>query len=222
MFHPINRPNVSLIIIRYFDDILQHTPDSVEDVMVEADGQWHTTDNKFGSPEWLAIHPSKTEPPPVKKEPSAASLKPIMTQTNGKEKARPNGAEVYVLDSDDEDDEGRVKRELSPSYDTGTGTQQSQGKTNTQLAAVIDLTLDSDDEEPPRTTQKRKAVDPPSPTEQIWKKSRSTNGASSSSDPSSEGSHLSPARPKVAFNPARHASYNSNPSEYRRPPESRW
>lgn len=187
--------------------------------MVESDGQWHTTDNKYGSPDWLAVHPMKTEPIP-KKDPPAGPSKQAVTHTNGKEKARPNGAEVFVLDSDDEDDEGRVKRELSPSYDTGT--QQSQGKTNSQLAAVIDLTLDSDEEELPRTTQKRKATDAPSPTEQIWKKSRSANGASSSSEPSSDGSHLSPVRAKVAFNPARHASYNSNTAEYRRPPESRW
>jgi len=214
-----------LIVDGYFYDILHQTPDSVEDVMVESDGQWHTTDNKHGSPEWLATHPVKPDPPP-KKDPAPSPSKPAAKQTNGKEKSRPKGAEVFILDSDDED-EGRVKRELSPSYDQslGGGTQQSLGRTNSALAAVIDLTLDSEDEEPPRATQKRKAVD--SPNDQFWKRQRQVNGngvGSSSSDGSSESQSLSPTRPRIPFNPAPRLPPMREPSapDYRRPTDSRW
>jgi E3 SUMO-protein ligase PIAS1 len=217
-------PRASLTMLyRYFYDILHQTPDSVEDVMVESDGQWHTTDNKYGSPQWLVTHPAKLDPPP-KKGPIPSPSKPAVKQTNGKEKSRPKGAEVFILDSDEDDDEGRVKRELSPSNDQSLGgTQQSLGRTNSTLAAVIDLTLDSEDEELPRPTQKRKAVD--APNEQLWKRPRAVNGngVGSSSDGSSGSQSLSPARPRVPFNPApRLPSFNTSAANYRRPPDSRW
>ncbi|KAI8990516.1 PINIT domain-containing protein [Trametes punicea] len=178
-----------LIIDGYFDDILKSTPESVEDVIVEADGQWHTEDNKYGSAEWLAAHPSVAKPPsPLKRAPSP--VKPAANGIDGREKARPSNAEIVILDSDEEDDdEGRVKRELSPSTDSAQFPRSSQSlsiggsqpsRSQTAAAAdIIDLTLDSDDEAlpPPRPTiplpQKRKEMDDlPSPTEQIWKKSR--------------------------------------------------
>jgi E3 SUMO-protein ligase PIAS1 len=95
---------------------------------------------------------------------------------------------IFVLDSDDED-EGRVKLELSPSSgrreSSGSANHSFEGtvvpQTQTQSRAgdeVIDLTLDSDDEGPPppppaRRSEKRKADEVGmSPTEQIWKKGR--------------------------------------------------
>lgn len=178
-----------LIIDGYFDDILKQTPDSVEDVMVEADGEWHTTDNHFGSSNWTASHPV-----PVPKPPPPSSRKPLsMTRTlplpipNGTDIAG-NGkgpsVEIVVLDSDDED-EGRVKRELSPSFASGSSASldngiKSMSQTQTQVDDIIDLTLDSDDEPAPLPTSKqagkRKADDAgltsTSPTETIWKKGR--------------------------------------------------
>jgi E3 SUMO-protein ligase PIAS1 len=193
-----------MISCSYFDDILLKCPESVEDVIVEADGQWHTSDNKFGSADWIATHPSKPDPAPVKER---SPSKPLVKVTNGKDRARPSDAEVFILDSDDED-EGRVKRELSPSYDQPVppGSQQRNG--SSQISAVIDLTLDSDDEDPPRPTQKRKAIDAPSPTEQIWKKSRSS---ASISDPITDIHTLSAHRLKMY-----------GPSDYRRFAQSRW
>jgi len=38
-----------IIVDGYFDDILNSTPNSVESVMVETNGEWHTTDRKYGS-----------------------------------------------------------------------------------------------------------------------------------------------------------------------------
>lgn len=112
--------------------------------------------------------------------PSRADSKPI----DGK--AKVNNSEIVVLDSDDED-EGRVKRELSPSFGSRSSISANQsydGSSTTlvpqmsHIENVIDLTLDSDDEEPPVSKQagKRKASDAgltsSSPTEPIWKKGR--------------------------------------------------
>lgn len=96
--------------------------------------------------------------------------KPDSTDQNGKKKA----VEIMVLDSDDEDDEGRVKRELSPSFASGSSSivNQAAPTSQSQGGDVIDLTLDSEDEETPpppsKTAEKRKAPDYglPSPTEQ--------------------------------------------------------
>ena len=101
---------------RYFDDILKQTPDSVEDVIIEADGQWHTEDNKYASPAWKAAHPVA----PPSKLPSVAqwAASPVKQVANGmngvniQDKPRPSNAEIIILDSDEED-EGRLIRQHS-------------------------------------------------------------------------------------------------------------
>ncbi|KAI0651937.1 PINIT domain-containing protein [Trametes meyenii] len=213
-----------LIIDGYFDDILKHTPDDVEDVIVEADGQWHTEDNKYGSPEWLAAHPrvAPTVKPTSSTRRAPSPAKPTANGANGKVAPRPSNAEIVILDSDEEDeDEGRVKRELSPSADSARLPHSSQTasmggsqppRSQTQATDVIDLTLESDDEEPPQRpppmiplTKKRKTMDDlPSPTEQIWKKSRTDSGASSS--PAHDRMTL-PAPPVTPFPSASHSRY---------------
>lgn len=121
----------------YVTDILNVTPDTVEDVTIEPDGEWHTADGKFSSPGWKGNQSAPTkaerEPPPVK------------------EKApRPNGSKLVVfVDSDDDDDdydEQTVKHDLS--YVSNT-SKSSGGTRNKKSAEVIDLTFDSDDEVPP-------------------------------------------------------------------------
>ncbi|OAX44238.1 hypothetical protein K503DRAFT_846682 [Rhizopogon vinicolor AM-OR11-026] len=171
-----------LIIDGYFDRILKDTPESVEDVIVESDGQWHTSDNKFGSASWMASHPvtGPSKPSPPSRGSSPAS---VDEEAAAKAHARKN-VEILVLDSDDED-EGRVKQELSDSYPTNPLSSPTSNLVLPTTARqprggdVIDLTADSDDEEPqpppvPRSSlEKRKAPSgAPSPTEQIWKKSR--------------------------------------------------
>jgi E3 SUMO-protein ligase PIAS1 len=83
-----------------------------------------------------------------------------------------------ILDSDDEE-EGQVKRELSPSVSRSmTASFASIGsmppRSQTGESDVIDLTLDSEEENPAPPQKKRKVTDQEvlSPTEQIWKKSR--------------------------------------------------
>ncbi|TFK57063.1 hypothetical protein OE88DRAFT_1744009 [Heliocybe sulcata] len=183
-----------LIVDGYFDDILKNTSEDVDDVVVEADAEWHTTDNKYASPGWKVAHPASNLPqsgtprksrnPPVTRMHSRASATDMNGATEGKGKAKASNVEILVLDSDDEDDD-RVKRELSPS---GDGTSSPNGLVQTQSYAtvpplsqslsmsqtVIDLTLDSDDEPPPQRAGKRKTseIDSVSPTELVWKKSR--------------------------------------------------
>jgi E3 SUMO-protein ligase PIAS1 len=154
---------------------------------VEADGEWHTSDNKYGSSIWKATHPAVFVSTLAPSRSSSSAVlptitsppKPVNGHTNGKAKANDN--EIFVLDSDDED-EGQVKRELSPSFGSGSSANQSFNtsarQTLSQVSDVIDLTLDSEEDEPPLSKQigKRKAPDADlnstSPTEQIWKKSR--------------------------------------------------
>ena len=190
----------------YFDEILNDTAESVEDVMVEADGQWHTTDNKYGFREWKAVHPVTSQrvadkKPAVEENPTRFASE-SHTQSNDVNGKRVPSHEIFVLDSDDED-EGRVKRELSPSYASsanqsfdGTLPRASQSQ-QSQASQVIDLTLDSDndddddddnddggdgdgdgDAEPvvSNVNGKRKAdeagVGASPPSDQIWKKGR--------------------------------------------------
>jgi E3 SUMO-protein ligase PIAS1 len=117
---------------------------------------------------------------------------PVQTPSPTKEagKANSRNVEIVILDSDDED-EGRVKRELSPSFASGTSGSAHQSfdgtsvpLTQTQSEDVIDLTLDSEDDEPApeptsRAAEKRKAMDfDLSHDSQHWKKARTNEGAS--------------------------------------------
>jgi len=158
--------------------------------MVEADGQWHTTDNKYGSMEWKAAHPITSQrvvpdkKPSVEDSPTRFASDVQSKDVSGKGKVPHH--EIFVLDSDDED-EGRVKRELSPSYASsanqsfeGTLPRPSQSQ-QSQASQVIDLTLDSDDDDDELVVSnangKRKAHEagidttPPS-SDQLWKKGR--------------------------------------------------
>ncbi len=152
--------------------------------MVEADGEWHTSDDKYASVQWKAAHPPKAslpaaEHPRTPMQTQDHLLVNGMNQLNGKGKAF--DTEVLVLDSDEDEDEGRVKRELSPSYASSSRASfdtipqmQSQSQSSRQ---VIDLTLDDSDDEPPPPDNhgKRKASDAnlsESLPDQLWKKGR--------------------------------------------------
>ena len=177
------------------------TPESVEDVVVEADGEWHTSDNKFASEKWRASHPLangivKSASPYKDREISAPapapSLSPPLKTTSGR--ALP---EIITL-SDSEDDEERiVKRELSPR--SGTTSQSlsfvsSRGRSGRSPPPpskafssneVIDLTLDSDDDVPPPThAQKRKERETDDTTDMspAWKKQRYSATSSGSGE----------------------------------------
>ncbi|KAF5374880.1 hypothetical protein D9758_000321 [Tetrapyrgos nigripes] len=190
-----------LIIDGFFESILKACPDTVEDVMVEADGEWHTTDNKYGSTAWKIKHPpEKSKPPPPSRKPSFNPIK-AATPSSTHGSAFPNGdakkpaVEITILDDSDDEDEGRVKRELSPSFGKSVSAGASLPPQTQSQEEVIDLTLDSDDDdEPPlRDSLKRKASDAAlSPTESIWKKGRLEANQPSSSVSSREAGLSSP------------------------------
>ncbi|KJA29423.1 hypothetical protein HYPSUDRAFT_127996 [Hypholoma sublateritium FD-334 SS-4] len=186
-----------LILDGYFNQILEQTPESVEDVMVEADGQWHTSDNKYGSPEWIASHrpngPQAKQPSPIKKRSTSPDLSKICLPSNGNGSYAPlvnidsngNGKArlsdtVYVLDDSDDEVEGALAypSSASQSYDARP-PPQTQSQLQTQSSNVIDLTLDSDDDDTPivqsNTYGKRKAIEAELDNpflDHAWKKNR--------------------------------------------------
>lgn len=136
--------------------------------------------------------------PPVKRR--SPTPKPTVNGNGAHASGGYNNAEIVILDSDDEE-EGQVKRELSPTLYRALNSSLASlpPRSMTGSSDIIDLTLDSDDEEPPRRapqvartqsqpqssqsqsqsqslqTQKKRKTDEReivSPTEQIWKKSR--------------------------------------------------
>ncbi|KAH9050423.1 PINIT domain-containing protein [Lactarius hengduanensis] len=166
-----------LIVDGYFNSILDSTPDVVEDVIVEADGEWHTSDDKYASPAWKGTHkpaPPAASPTPYPKPPVESSSPSDYAHNTSTQEKRQNSGDVFVLDSEEED-EGEVKRELSPS-------RRERSLASTQ---VIDLTLESDEESVSDRSleKKRKAeVDLVVPTEEIWKKSRIGDSPNSPGD----------------------------------------
>jgi E3 SUMO-protein ligase PIAS1 len=150
---------------RYFNSILESTPDTVEDVIVEADGEWHTSDDTYASDAWKKTHkpaPPLVSPAPRLKQEAPSSPSSHIREASTQESQRQG--DVVVLDSEEED-EGEVKRELSLSR------PEMRGLFGTQ---VIDLTVESDDESASiRSLGKRKAEsDSASASGDVWKKSR--------------------------------------------------
>jgi E3 SUMO-protein ligase PIAS1 len=150
---------------------LESTPDTVEDVIVEADGEWHTSDDRYASGGWKKthrpMHPFASPTPHHTNQAAITSPFGHLYDTSTQEKSQKPG-DVVVLDSEEED-EGEVKRELSPSRPERSPMNRRPD------AQVIDLTEESDEESASGGSLggKRKAeVDPEFPTDDIWKKSR--------------------------------------------------
>jgi hypothetical protein len=149
---------------------LKSTPDTVDDVIVEADGEWHTSGDRYASDGWRKTHkpgPSPVSPTPHPKYPAPSNSASGYTRDASNRERSQRSGDVVVLDSEEED-EGEVKRELSPSRAEQILTSGLPG------AQVIDLTVESDDESASnRSLGKRKAEsDPVLASEDIWKKSR--------------------------------------------------
>lgn len=125
--------------------------------MVEADGEWHTTDNKFASAGWRHKHPY------TPRNHNSQTSGRHSVKTEGQSKSWPNVTPLLV-DSDSDDEEHFVKTALSPSAasppDTNAPSNYSESRT---AANVIDLTLDSDDEDQARPP-------PPSPPSAAYPK----------------------------------------------------
>ncbi|KZO98380.1 hypothetical protein CALVIDRAFT_535464 [Calocera viscosa TUFC12733] len=144
-----------LIVDGFFDSILHATPDSVDDVVMEADGEWHTSDNKYASSGWKVQKPAIAKP----STPVRVEVKSELTTAPGHTVT--NSAEVFVIDSDEDDDDSQVKREISPhgsgrsiSYQNSNSHNRRGGSTQD----VIDLTLSDEDASPPPVRAKRPAL----------------------------------------------------------------
>ncbi|KAF5390295.1 hypothetical protein D9757_002990 [Collybiopsis confluens] len=165
-----------LIIDGFSESILKDCPDSIDDVMVEADA--------------LECFSAKAIVP------IRAPLVPQILGLNG----MPKTDEITVLDSDDED-EGRVKRELSPSSATTSTSRRCYR---------FDHRLGRRRFSAPRSSEKRKASEAVSPTEGIWKKTRPNEGATSSR--TNGDSYFRNSTHSAPANTARLPSLNQSPS----------
>lgn len=163
-----------LIIDGFIADILQNVHEDEEDVMIEADGQWHTQDGKAGSAAWMAKHGVvTTNPPAFTAKPERASPPPLSTA--------PSASTITIDDSSDSEEENEVKRELSPPRIppavNSKSTAQAQPPPPSSGPVVIDLTLSDSEEEgevPPRQPPSR-AV-PPIPASVLGKRKLSSDG----------------------------------------------
>lgn len=147
---------------------MESTPDAVDDVIVEADGEWHTSDDRYASDAWRKTHkpgPFPVSPTPHPKHPPPSnSPSGHIRDASNQDKSQRFG-DVVILDSEEED-EGEVKRELSPSRAEQILTSGLSG------AQVIDLTVESDDESADNRSLGKRKADSDSASEDIWKKSR--------------------------------------------------
>jgi len=147
--------------LRYMDDILKTTDEDVEEVFVEADGEWHSPDDKYYSSGWSPPPKSSTL---TNRDTSASSTAKTLTPSHDKPKVeedvKANGSHVLVkpteeiiLDSDEDDDDVRVRREIIPISSSSPGSGVAHRAHTGGSSDVIDLTLDSDDDDPtPPTT----------------------------------------------------------------------
>jgi E3 SUMO-protein ligase PIAS1 len=161
----VSRPSEKsrpLLTSRFFLSILQAVPEAIEEVILEPDGEWHSEDNKYGSPAWLATRSAPVAEPEAKpvitgktNGYSARELSPSTSpvpqaagsDSKGKRKA------IEILSSDDED--GPLARpgtifSLPPSLRPSAqprGSSSSRPSAAPNDQSVIDLTLsDSDDD----------------------------------------------------------------------------
>ncbi|EJD55078.1 hypothetical protein AURDEDRAFT_109553 [Auricularia subglabra TFB-10046 SS5] len=145
-----------MIVDGYFDSILKSTDEDVEDVMVEADGEWHTTDNKYASDGWRVKHGKASG-----KAPASMAAPKQATPPPAAPARRPSIAveEIVILSSDEDEYQApqNMRRPLAPapipprasSSVAARSSVAPRASTGSSSAAVIDLTLDSDDDDTP-------------------------------------------------------------------------
>lgn len=119
--------------ISYFESILAACPDSVDEVIIEPDGEWHTEDNKYASPGWRSLQQSEAA---SSKANTPAEEKPSPNLLNG---SASNGTTTYA------------QRETQASEEARAGSSRMQ-----EVVAVDDS--DDDDDEPPLKQITRPAV----------------------------------------------------------------
>ncbi|KAF7189961.1 E3 SUMO-protein ligase pli1, partial [Pseudocercospora fuligena] len=147
----------SLCIDKYFEEILQQTPTSVEKVDIEPDGQWHMLKEEDSQPKG---HSSRGKPAPYDDDFDDDDIVEVSDPTS---KSRPtNGVPVG---------NGSTPSLLSPLPGSGfaintpplssrgpsaaPSTASAQQSNKRPASAVIDLTLSDDEDEPPRPAKRQ-------------------------------------------------------------------
>jgi len=123
--------------------------------VIEPDAEWHSTDNKHHS---LGYRPQRAPSAPARAPSAQRGYSQVPARgesaathgsptSNAPTTSKVHGVSdsVFIIDSDDEDDQ--VRTQLVPRESQSQSTQQSQSQRG-QTSQVIDLTLSSDDEQP--------------------------------------------------------------------------
>jgi hypothetical protein len=135
----------------YFESILLQIPDDdVENVLVEPTGEWHTSDGKYGSQGWRQ-QSRRPAPLPLKREMEDVKPSHLLGDVLQGDKAQPKQEprQVYSLCDSDEEEESIVTHELSRVSSTRRSSPSTRATSSILgTAQVIDLTLDSDEEDP--------------------------------------------------------------------------
>lgn len=164
-----------LVIDGYIQEILANVDEEADDVMVEADGEWHTEDNKYGSTNWMSKYgtPNDADVVKAKPEPTAPTLNAI-----------PAGANAIEIGDSSDSEEERIERQLSPIKPSPIPHPAPERRVPTHSASsassaplVIDLTIsDSEEEEPQRPSRPVSSVLPPMPPSSLGKRKFSDDG----------------------------------------------
>lgn len=210
-------------------DILKAVPDTVDDVILEPTGEWHTEDNKYGTASWLASHVKSSSAtaastPVAPSAPASCSseieTKPSVNDMNGTSGG--DGANrgvaglkrkvVQVIDSDDERDGTPAKSSVPPAGRVAAlGSSSSVNGSRTGASTpIIDLTLsDSDDETDKESGPATSSRVPPAPIQVP----RTSTAA---------GAIVSPKRPVSAAGTHFHSLRETTSDRLRSPSASSW
>ncbi|KAH7104232.1 PINIT domain-containing protein [Auriculariales sp. MPI-PUGE-AT-0066] len=225
--------NVEEIIVDgYFDDILKSTDEDTDDVMVEADGEWHTTDNKYASEGWRRRQPVGNGKAPLTLK--TAVPQPSRLSTPPKARAQHSDIEVIeLLDSDDDEVDASTPsisvrqssvRPTLPSIQRSDSARASSSRR--AVPVVIDLTLSSDEEDErppppapitPRRPEKRKDREtPPSLGDALTKRQRTDSFPPPPPPAAPQSNNTSPSLPSLAAS----IGANATGSAIRPPPQA--
>lgn len=153
---------------RFFLSILDACPDSVDEVVLEPSGEWHTEDGKYGSAAWKTANPNwvgqkifgNSNRPSRTVTPDSAAVETGRAQSGTAPNKASESAVLVVDDSDDDDDHAPRISAVPARHDSGYSARSASsvsvplargnsGRMGDSLDTVIDL-CDSDDEDAPR------------------------------------------------------------------------
>lgn len=124
----------TLVVDKYFSDILSSTPKSVDSVTIDVDGKWSVASQSTASPPL----PDDSDDEDCKE---VINLSSSVSSSNGGRSSRPA---------------------VTPGRQTVNPVNKSNGSNKRPISAVIDLTLSDDEEEDIRPTKRLSAFPTPS------------------------------------------------------------